>query len=173
MGAENVIITGNTTTNSNQASSGGGGGYTPPQSSTSLYARVINVNTKDRSIEYEIVSKDNFASSALNFRNKFTGIAKCHNPNFVRIPKVGELVSLIKAPTDDVGKQSNASDLEIYYTGPVSVHGTVDDNKVLQDRILLETDTNNINNYLLNEIGVNTFENKSNLPPGEIGRAHV
>ena len=159
MGAENRIITGNTTANNNQVT-GTGGRSNPNPSTNTQYGRVIEVNTKDRSIKYELVT-NNLGPSASDNKRKFTGIAKNINPNLTRLPVVGELVPLIKGPTSNVGSSAGQFDQETYYGSPISVQGTVDDNKVPQDKSTTTSDPNSLNNYKMNEIGATSNPNST------------
>jgi hypothetical protein len=159
MGAENRIITGNTTANNNQVT-GFGGGSNPIPSTNTQYGRVVEVNTKDRSIKYELVT-NNLGPSATDNKRKFIGIAKNVNPNLTRLPVVGELVPLIKGPTSNVGSPSGQFDQETYYGSPISVQGTVDDNKVPQNNPTTTSNANSLNNYKLNEIGATSNPNST------------
>jgi hypothetical protein len=157
MGKENVIITGNITANNNQFTSNSGGSVVP-STSIQLYGRVVRVNLSDRSIEYEII-KDNLGTSAVDNPNKITGTAKNFNPNFTRLPEINEIVPLIKGPTKKAGNSANQYDFVMYYMlGPISIQGTVDDNKVPQSvspsNSSTNNNSNNINSYLANDIGV-------------------
>jgi hypothetical protein len=160
MGAENRIITGNTTANANQSTGGGGRFNPPPSSGTYQYGRVIEVNTKDRSIKYELIN-NNLGSSAIDNKRKFISVAKSYNPNFTRLPQVGELVPLITGPSKRAGSADGSYDMETYYLDPISVQGTVDDNKVPQNKTSVTTNPNSVNNYKLNEIGVNSNPNST------------
>ena len=149
---DNFIITGNATAASNQYT-GGGGGFNPLPGQTIQYGRVININLQNRSITYEAI-QNNLGASALNKPNKITGTAFNFNPNFTRLPEVGELVPLVPGPSNRVGNLPNQYDQVLYYIlGPISIQVTVDDNKVPQTPILMSPD--NSSNYKLNDIGIN------------------
>jgi len=146
---ENFIITGNQTAANNQYT--GGSGFTPLPGQVIQYGRVISINLKDRSITYETI-QNNLGISALDKPNKITGIAYNFNPNFTRLPKVGELVPLIPGPNNRVGNSVNQYDQILYYIiGSISSQITVDDNKVPQDNPPLPADS--VNNYRINEMG--------------------
>ena len=150
MGSENIIITGNQSANNNQFS-GGGGGFNPSISKDIQFGRVTNIFS-DRSIEYELI-QNNFKTSNLRNKKIITGKAYNFNPNFTRLPEIGELVPLIKGPNKKVGNLANQYDQITYYIlGPISVQETVNDNKVLQD--ISEPKQNDLINYKLNEIGI-------------------
>jgi hypothetical protein len=159
MGAENRIITGNTTANNNQVT-GLGGRSNPTPSTNTQYGRVIEVNTKDRSIKYELVT-NNLGPSASDNKRKFVGVAKNINPNLTRLPVVDELVPLIKGPTPNIGSSAGQFDQETYYGSPISIQGTVDDNKVPQDKTSTTNNPNSLNNYKMNEIGANSNPNST------------
>jgi hypothetical protein len=149
---DNFIITGNATAASNQYI-GGGGGFIPLPGQAIQYGRVITINLQDRSITYETI-QNNLGVSALNKPNKVTGIAHNFNPNFTRLPQIGELVPLIPGPNNRVGNLASQYDQVLYYIlGTISSQVTVDDNKVLQDQTIISPD-NNLN-YKLNDIGIN------------------
>ena len=148
---ENFIITGNSTAANNQYT--GGGGFTPLPGQAIQYGRVVGINLQDRSITYEPI-QNTLGTSALNKPNKVTGIAFNFNPNFTRLPEVGELVPLIPGPNNRVGNSANQYDQVLYYIlGAISSQVTVDDNKVPQDVTLMSSD--NSVNYKLNDIGIN------------------
>lgn len=149
---DNFIITGNATAASNQYT-GGGGGFNPLPGQAIQYGRVVSVNLQDRSITYETI-QNNLGVSALNKSNKVTGIAHNFNPNFTRLPQVGELVPLVPGPNNKVGDLANQYDQVLYYIlGPISSQVTVDDNKIPQTQTLISPDNNS--NYKLNDIGIN------------------
>ena len=147
---DNFIITGNATAASNQYT-GGGGGFIPLPGQAIQYGRVVTVNLQDRSITYEII-QNNLGVSALNKPNKITGIAHNFNPNFTRLPQIGELVPLIPGPNNRVGNLANQYDQVLYYIlGAISSQVTVNDNKVPQELNSTQTDYNK--NYKVNDIG--------------------
>jgi hypothetical protein len=148
---DNFIITGNQAANYSQFV--GGGGSTPFFSvSTIKYGRVVSVNLNDRSITYEKI-QNNFGNSALNNPSKLVGYAKPFNPNFSRLPEAGELVPLIPGPTENIGSNGNSlNEVAYYLLGPIAVHGTVDDNKVLKDTP--SPSPNATRDYKLNNIGI-------------------
>jgi len=149
MGFENVIITGNQSANNNQYSSGRGGGN-PIKAKEIQYGRVTAINP-DRSIQYELI-RNTLKTSKLIFKNATTGTAYNFNPNFTRLPEIGEIVPLIEGPNNQVGNLSRQYDKVTYYIlGPISVQNTVDDNKVLQDNPPSPADS--VNNYRMNEMG--------------------
>lgn len=158
---ENFIITGNQTAANNQYT-GGGGGFTPLPGQPIQYGRVISVNLKDRSITYEPI-QNNFSTSALNKTNKITGIALNFNPNFTRLPEVGELVPLIPGPNNRVGNLASQYDQVLYYIlGAISSQVTVDDNKVPQDQTIVSPDSGT--NYKINDIGINQPPSNQIIP---------
>ena len=149
MGIENVIITGNQAANNNQYSGGRGGGG-PIKSKEIQYGRVTVINT-DRSIQYELI-RDNLKISKLIFNNAVVGTAYNFNPNFTRLPEIGEIVPLIEGPNNHIGNLARQYDKVTYYIiGPISIQNTVDDNKVPQDNPPLPTDS--VTNYRMNEMG--------------------
>ena len=149
MGVENVIITGNQAANNNQYSGVGGGGIFT-RNKEIQYGRVTSINP-DRSIQYELI-RDSFKTSKLRYKNAVTGIAYNFNPNFTRLPEVGEIVPLIEGPNNQVGSVSRQYDKVTYYImGPISIQNTVDDNKVPQDPFTQPT--NPVSNYQANDIG--------------------
>lgn len=152
MGFENVIITGNQAANNNQYSGYGRGGG-PIKAKEIQYGRVTAINP-DRSIQYELI-RNSLKTSKLIFKNAITGIAYNFNPNFTRLPEIGEIVPLIEGPTNQVGNLARQYDKVTYYIiGPISVQNTVDDNKVPQNNPPIPA--NSLNNYKLNDIGITT-----------------
>lgn len=151
MGAENVIKTGNITAANNQTTGVGNNNFNPALSQNIQYGRVTAVNP-DRSIQYEIIQNSLQVSNLVN-KTVVTGKALNFNPNFTRLPEIGEIVPLIKGPSKTVGSPSNQYDQSTYYIlGPISVQMTVDDNKVPQN--IPQPQENSVKNYKLNEIGV-------------------
>ena len=151
MGAENVIRTGNITAANNQTTGVGNNNFNPILSQNIQYGRVTAVNA-DRSIQYEIIQNSLQVSNLVN-NTVITGKALNFNPNFTRLPEIGEIVPLIKGPSKTVGAPSNQYDQSTYYIlGPISVQMTVDDNKVPQN--IPQPQENSVKNYKLNEIGV-------------------
>jgi hypothetical protein len=149
MGAENVIITGNQAANNSQYSGGRGGG-SPIKPKEIQYGRVTAINP-DRSIQYELI-RNNLKISKLIFNNAVVGTAYNFNPNFTRLPEVGEIVPLIEGPNNHIGDLSRQYDRVTYYIiGPIAIQNTVDDNKVPQDNPPLPTDS--VANYRMNEMG--------------------
>lgn len=163
MGTENVIITGNQSANYNQYSNfGGGGGFSKSQSIK--YGRVTAINP-DRTIQYELIT-NTLKTTKLNNNNVPTGKAYNFNPNFTRLPQVGEIVPLIEGPSNQIGNPSQQFDKLTYYLiSPISVQNTVDDNKVPQT--LPPPPPNVVKNYKANDIGVSNKTNptSTNQPP--------
>jgi hypothetical protein len=152
MGAENVIKTGNITAANNQTTGVGNNNFNPALSQNIQYGRVTTVNP-DRSIQYEIIQNSLQVSNLVN-KTIVTGKALNFNPNFTRLPEIGEIVPLIKGPSKTVGSPSNQYDQSTYYIlGPISVQMTVDDNKVPQN--VPQPQQNDLLNYKLNELGIN------------------
>lgn len=143
---ENFIITGNATAANNQYT--GVGGFTPPPGQTIQYGRVINIDLKDRSVTYEKIQN----KLSTNNPSKLIGKAYNFNPNFTRLPEIGELVPIIPGPSNKVGNLANQYDeISYYILGPISVQKTVNDNKVPQSTLLVQSDFSK--NYKANDIG--------------------
>lgn len=150
MPIENRIITGNQAANNNQYSGLGGVGSSLFKKQEIQYGRVTLINP-DRSIQYELI-RDTVKASKLRNKNAIIGIAYNFNPNFTRLPEVGEIVPLIEGPNNQIGNSARQYDKVTYYIiGPISIQNTVDDNKVPQDNTPIPTDS--ISDYKLNDIG--------------------
>jgi hypothetical protein len=154
---ENRIITGNQAASVNQYTGVGGGKRST--SSSSPYGRVISINTTDRSIKYEIL-RNSLGPSATNSPSKVTGTAYNSNPSMTRLPKVDEIVPLIKGPSNRVGALANQYDEVMYYGSPIAIQNTIDDNRVPQEIPPNVANNNNINDYKANDIGINTQNDK-------------
>lgn len=167
MDKENFIITGNAAASNNySAGIRGGGSYKRNTGTSPLYGRVISINTTDRSITYETI-KNNVGSSALHNTSKITGRALCFDPTIVRLPKVGEIVPIVKGPDNMSANSSNRYDEVAYYQSPISIQQTVDDNAIIPDKPTVINNPNSIENYNLNTIGVTTQKPPNNPDPCE------
>ena len=121
---DNFIVTGNSTAANNSFT--GTTRRSTTSTPTTSYGRVISVNNKDRSITYEVIRTD-LNNSAINNKSKITGIAYNYNPQFTRLPIVGEIVPLVIGPSENSGNDSSIK--KTYYQSPISVQNTPDDNK--------------------------------------------
>ena len=152
---DNFIVTGNSTS-ANNTFTGVSSGRNNTSSNTPSYGRVISVNSKDRTITYEVVKTD-LGTSAINSKSKVTGIAYNYNPQFTRLPIIGEIVPLVLGPTENVGDASNQNDKKVYYQSPIAVQNTVNNNKAPQE---IQKSTQSLNNnYKLNDVGIKTTPN--------------
>jgi hypothetical protein len=163
---DNFIVTGNSTS-ANNLSTGVGRSSSKGSSSGPIYGRVVSINTKDRSITYELIKNTVSSVSAVNNKQKLVGIAYNMNPTMTRLPKVNEIVPLIKGPSSSVGNSANQYDEITYYQSPVSIQNTVDDNSVPLSTPVSSEDLNN--NYKLNNIGVSKPNNNNEKPKERVG----
>jgi len=152
MPIENVIITGNQAANNNQYAGVGTGAGSLFNQKDIQYGRVTSINP-DRSIQYEPIT-NTLNASKLNYKEAQTSIAYNFNPNFTRLPEVGELVPLITGPNNQIGNTARQFDKITYYLiGPISIQNTVDDNKVPQNPPPKQE--NSVKDYKANDIGIN------------------
>jgi hypothetical protein len=100
-----------------------GGIFGNPSPSTYRYARVVNVDTTNRTIQYEPI-EDNIGPSLTKFGNAYP-----FDKNSGTLPSVGDIVPLVLGPTpESVGNITQEYDKTVLYLPPISINQNVNDN---------------------------------------------